>query len=95
MKLLRKRAAQAFCASLALATAAAVAQSSGGAYRVDPATTAAAGGGTASGASYRLSGTFGQAATTRLSGSAYSMQDGIWASAAAQGDSIFANGFEL
>lgn len=71
------------------------AQSGGGPYRIDPAAIAG-GGGTSTGDAYRLSGTFGQPATTRLSGSAYVLHDGFWAPApgSAPSDLIFADGFD-
>ena len=70
-------------------------QSQGGAYRIDPAAVAN-GGGTSSGGSYSLSGTFGQYAAATLAASSFVMHDGIWAPSAGDApvDDIFANGFD-
>ena len=84
-------------AALALATAELTvvhAQSSGGPYRIDR-VVIAGGGVPASGGSYQLSGTFGQAATTTLSASTYRMFDGFWTPVTLTlSDRIFANGFD-
>ena len=66
------------------------AQSSGGPYRIAPAAVAN-GGGALSGGAFQLSGTFGQAQTSMLSGSGYRFYGGFWAPAS---DVIFANGFD-
>jgi len=66
------------------------AQSSGGSYRIDPATIAS-GGGTLSGGAFRLSGTFGQAQSSTLSEAGYRFYGGFWAPAS---DVIFENGFD-
>ncbi|HET6546442.1 MAG TPA: hypothetical protein VFG55_06825 [Rhodanobacteraceae bacterium] len=75
--------------------AVAAAQSGGGPYLIDPAAIAG-GGGTSSGGAYRLSGTFGQPATARLSGSAYVLHDGFWAPSPGSSpiDPVFADGFD-
>lgn len=69
------------------------AQSSGGAFVIDPATVAG-GGATLSGGRFKLSGTIGQPATATLSASAYRLYDGFWAAASPSSDLIFANGFD-
>ena len=70
-------------------------QSGGGAYQLDP-SAIANGGGTSSGGSYTLSGTFGQAAAATLAASTYVIHDGLWAPApgGSASDDIFANGFD-
>ena len=73
--------------------ASAHAQSSGGAFAMDPATIAG-GGATLSGGPFQLSGTIGQPAATTLAASSYSLYDGFWAPASALSDLIFANGFD-
>ncbi|HET6545137.1 MAG TPA: hypothetical protein VFG55_00140 [Rhodanobacteraceae bacterium] len=78
----------------ALFTAGAGAQSGGGPYRVDPVTIANGGGGTASGGTFRLSGTFGQATTSTLAAADYRFYGGFWAPLGPASDGIFANGFE-
>jgi hypothetical protein len=66
------------------------AQSSGGPYRLAP-VAIASGGGTLSGGSFGLSGTFGQASTAVASAPGYTFYAGIWAPLS---DVIFANNFE-
>ncbi|MGA9342243.1 MAG: hypothetical protein WBV61_07900 [Rhodanobacteraceae bacterium] len=70
-------------------------QSSGGPYRIAPAVIAG-GGGTTSGEAYRLSGSFGQTATTTLGASGFVLHGGFWAptSTAVLPDPIFGSGFD-
>jgi hypothetical protein len=77
-----------------VASLAAEAQSSGGAYRIDR-VVIAGGGSPMSGGPYQVSGTFGQAATATLAASGYRMFDGFWSpDSLATSDRIFANGFD-
>ena len=69
------------------------AQSSGGAFVIDPATVAG-GGATLSGGAFQLSGTLGQPATATLSASTYRLYDGFWAPTSPLSDLIFSNGFD-
>ena len=74
----------------------AFAQSSGGAYVIDR-VVIAGGGSPMSGGAYQVSGTFGQAATTRLSAQGlHGLSIGFWSPASLNGssDRIFANGFD-
>ena len=81
-------------ATFAIAAAAvAIAQSSGGPYTIDKAVIAS-GGATLTGATFRLSGTVGQPATTRLSATGFSLNDGFWAPEGPASDRIFSNGFD-
>lgn len=75
-------------------TAQGSAQSSGGAYDIDP-VVIAGGGSPIAGGSYQITSTLGQPATSTLSGASFVIVDGFWAPVGALiGDSIFANGFE-
>ena len=80
------------CAWLLMAVfgATASAQSSGGSYRIAPATVAN-GGGTLAGGMYHLSGTFGQIQTSRSAAPGYELYGGFWAPTS---DVIFASGFD-
>jgi hypothetical protein len=81
-------------AAFAMAAAAvAIAQSSGGPYAIEKAVIAS-GGATLAGGSFRLSGTVGQPATTRLSATGFSLNAGFWAPEGSAPDSIFSNGFD-
>lgn len=66
------------------------AQSGGGPYRIAP-VAVAAGGGTLSGGTFGLAGTFGQAPTSVSSATTYTFYAGIWTRTS---DVIFANNFE-
>ena len=72
----------------AVAATHALAQSSGGAFRIDSVTLAP--GGTQSGGSFSLHGTFGQPLAGTASGGTYALNAGAIGTA----DSIFHNGFE-
>jgi hypothetical protein len=69
------------------------AQSSGGPYRID-ASVIAGGGASLSGSTFRLRGTVGQTATTRLAAGSFRLYSGFWAPAGPESDEIFANGFD-
>lgn len=85
---------RAVTATIAIAAAAlAVAQSSGGPYTIDKAVIAS-GGATSTGATFRLSATVGQPATTRLSATGFSLNNGFWAPEGPASDPIFSNGFD-
>jgi hypothetical protein len=81
------------CAFAALGSAHAPAQSSGGPYRID-ASVIAGGGASLSGSTFRLSGTVGQPATTRLVAGSFRLYSGFWAPAEPESDEIFADGFD-
>jgi len=66
------------------------AQSSGGPYRIAPATVAN-GGAVLSGGAFQLRGTLGQAPTSTLSAAGYQFYGGFWAPTS---DVIFATGFD-
>lgn len=88
-------AAAAGAGALLLAAALAAQVPTGGAYSL-PRQVTGAGGERASGGSYVLVGTIGQAATGPASGSGYAIQQGFHAAAAAGPlpDQMFRNGFE-
>jgi hypothetical protein len=70
------------------------AQSSGGAFRVEP-FVIAGGGSPIAGGSFQITSTLGQPATSTLSGGSYVVFDGFWAPVGGTlADLIFANGFE-
>lgn len=74
-------------------TATAHGQAGGGAFRIDPVVVSGSGA-TLDGASFQLSGTIGQPATTLLTASGFQLQDGFWRPVAPTSDVIFANGFD-
>ena len=77
-----------------LASATALAQSSGGQYSLDK-HTIDGGGGTSTGGSYTLQGSIGQPDAGRLEGGSYVIEGGFWASAGGQtADLVFADSFE-
>jgi hypothetical protein len=70
------------------------AQSSGGPYQIQSAVVAG-GGGPIAGGTYQITGTFGQPATTILTGAGYTIFGGFWGPVGGfQVDSIFANDFD-
>jgi len=71
------------------------AQSSGGAYRIDP-IVVAGGGGTVGGGAYELRHTFGQHVTSTLTGADFRLNGGFWGpvSSTVLPTDLFADGFE-